>query len=148
MTDEAALEVNVVNANQALHAHNDVAVVNEGSSTGITLIGSDPDDDILTFAVVTNPTHGRLSLAGAVAIYTPVIGYHGLYSSTFRVSDEMATSNSGTISITVNSLKLFRQRLVGYGMAVELDDDPDSDGISNIVRGLRHWWESSESCGD
>ena len=70
----------------------------------ITLTGSDPAGQPLTYAVAANPAHGTLSgfnaTTGAVT-YTPTAGYHGSDSFTFTVSDGTYTSAAAAVTLTV-----------------------------------------------
>lgn len=67
----------------------------------ITLTGSDPDLDALTFAVATPPAHGSLSGAAPNLIYTPSAGYSGPDAFTFSVDDSRGGVDQATVSITV-----------------------------------------------
>ena len=68
----------------------------EDTATTITLAGTDADDDTLSFAIGTGPTHGSLGSIGAVGCsagtcsdnvtYTPAANYHGSDSFTFTVA--------------------------------------------------------------
>ena len=67
----------------------------------VTLTGSDPDDDPLTFALVIGPAHGTLSGTTPTLTYTPDAGFSGDDSFTFTASDGQATSDPATVTITV-----------------------------------------------
>ena len=67
----------------------------------ITLTGSDVDGPSTNFVLVTLPTHGTLTGAGANQVYTPATNYVGLDSFTFTVNDGSLTSAVATVSITV-----------------------------------------------
>ncbi|MDH4246186.1 MAG: Ig-like domain-containing protein [Deltaproteobacteria bacterium] len=73
----------------------------EDTPVVITLSGADVDGDALSYAVVTPPAHGSVTILGNTATYTPVSNYNGADSFTFTASDGMATSASATISLTV-----------------------------------------------
>lgn len=76
--------------------------VNENTATNITLGASDGDGDVLTYAIVTSPTHGTLgALNGANLTYTPDTGYTGADQFSFRASDALVNSNVATVSISV-----------------------------------------------
>jgi MYXO-CTERM domain-containing protein len=88
---------------------NDVPVANanslttaEGTPLSITLSGSDVEGGTLSFAVASQPTHGTLTGTPPNLTYTPAPTYNGPDSFTFTVSDGVATSAPGTISISVN----------------------------------------------
>ena len=67
---------------------------------------TDKDGDGLTYSLKSSPSHGSLSSfnedTGSV-VYNPDSGYTGSDSFTFTASDETSTSNTGKVSITVNS---------------------------------------------
>lgn len=73
----------------------------EDTSLAITLSGTDLDDDALTFAIVTPPSHGKISGTAPGLIYTPEPNYFGPDAFTFRANDRMALSPPATISLTV-----------------------------------------------
>jgi len=70
----------------------------------ITLEGSDPDEDELSYTVVESPSHGSLSGTAPNVHYTPNPNFNGSDSFTFKVSDETADSKTATVSITVMSV--------------------------------------------
>lgn len=53
------------------------------------------------FAIVANPAHGSVSLAGAVVTYTPSAGYYGADAFTFTAEGPGGLSNPATIAVTV-----------------------------------------------
>jgi len=73
----------------------------EDTSLPITLIGSDPDSDSLTFDIMTDPNHGQLTGKAPNLTYTPDMNFSSLDSFSFTVSDGKALSEPGTVSITV-----------------------------------------------
>ena len=72
-----------------------------GSTTPVTLPGTDPDGDPLTYAVVAGPAHGRLSDAAPTLTYTPDDQYSGADSFTYRVSDGSADSATASVRLEV-----------------------------------------------
>jgi len=73
----------------------------EDTPVGITLTGSDPDLDPLTFAVTSLPTKGTLSGTAPNLTYTPFLNTNGADSFTFTVSDGPRTSAPATVTINV-----------------------------------------------
>ncbi|MBI1358316.1 MAG: tandem-95 repeat protein [Acidobacteria bacterium] len=69
----------------------------------LTLSGTDPDQDPLTYAIVTSPAHGSLSGAAPNVTYTPAAGYSGPDGLAFSVSDGRGGSSQATVSITVGA---------------------------------------------
>lgn len=63
---------------------------------------TDLDGDTLTFSVVTQPTHGTLSLASSgTYTYTPDADYSGPDSFTYKANDGLIDSADGTVTINV-----------------------------------------------
>jgi len=73
----------------------------EDTPASITLTGSDSDEDPLTYSVITEPTHGRLTGTVPNLNYRPERDFNGQDSFTFEVSDGKVDSTAATISITV-----------------------------------------------
>jgi RHS repeat-associated protein len=79
----------------------------------VTLAGSDPDADALTFFVVEPPTHGTLSDLLAFdapdgdapsLVYTPQADYYGPDRFTYKASDGSLESASATILIMITAV--------------------------------------------
>ncbi len=73
----------------------------ENTSVAITLSGSDPDGDALTYTVVTQPGNGTLSGTAPNLTYQPAANYSGPDSFTFMVNDGPGASATATVSINV-----------------------------------------------
>ena len=73
------------------------------TAKAITLAGTDPESDPLTFAIATQPAHGAVSVSGTTATYTPATNYSGSDSFTFTASDGELTSEPATVSITITA---------------------------------------------
>jgi len=79
----------------------DTTITQEGTPVPITLMGSDPDGERLTYNVVTTPSHGSLSGTAPSMTYTPRLNYNGPDSFTFSVNNGKADSEQAMMSITV-----------------------------------------------
>ncbi len=77
---------------------------NEDTAKAITLTGSDPDGNPLTYALVTNPGHGTLSGTAPNLTYTPAANYNGGDSFTFKVNDGTVNSSPATVSLTITAV--------------------------------------------
>ena len=63
---------------------------------------SDPDGDPLSFSVLVGPSHGSLILSpNGQFSYNPSVGFSGLDSFTYRVTDQDGASASARVRITV-----------------------------------------------
>ncbi|MCX6879803.1 MAG: Ig-like domain-containing protein [Verrucomicrobia bacterium] len=71
------------------------------TAKAIVLTGSDANGDTLTYAIVTQPTHGTLSGTPPAVTYTPAAGYSGSDSFTCKVNDGTVDSAPATVTITV-----------------------------------------------
>ena len=100
----ATVSITVNPVNDPPLANSQSVGVNENGPLAITLTGGDVDGDGLTFAIATAPTHGTVSLAGAVATYTANLHYVGPDSFTFTANDGTLTSDAATVAITTEKL--------------------------------------------
>jgi len=78
--------------------------VDEDASVNIVLVGSDVDDDKLTFTIGTGPGHGNLTGTTPNLVFTPDANYHGSDIFTFEVSDGSLVSAQAAVNITINSV--------------------------------------------
>ena len=96
----------VIETNTPPVAESQSVTAKEDTSASINLDATDKDGDVLTYSLTSSPSHGSLSSfnedTGSV-VYNPDSGYTGSDSFTFTASDETSTSNTGKISIIVNS---------------------------------------------
>jgi Big-like domain-containing protein len=90
-------------ANSAPTANPQSVTTFEDVAVAITLTGSDPDGNPLTYGVVSGPAHGTLTGTAPSLTYTPSAGYIGLDSFTFKVNDGTVDSSPATVSITVEA---------------------------------------------
>ncbi len=74
----------------------------EDTPVEISLMGSDPDSDPLTYSTIAGPSHGSLKGTEPNLTYTPSPNFNGSDSFTFKVNDGKADSALATVSITVS----------------------------------------------
>ena len=89
--------------NRAPTATDGAATALEGGPTQLTLAGTDPDGDPLSYTVTAGPAHGTLSGAAPNLTYTPAPGYVGLDSFEFTVEDGRGGTDTGMVSLTVTA---------------------------------------------
>ena len=103
MTSAQAVAVATV-VNTPPVAADATASTTSGVAVDVPLSGTDADKDLLTFAVVTAPLHGTVTITGAVAHYAPAGGYVGADTFTFKANDGQADSGPATVTLTVSAL--------------------------------------------
>ena len=135
-----SLAVTTVNDPPVANAQSVAAV--EGAAKALVLTGSDVENDTLTFAIMTAPTHGSLSGSGANVSYTAATGYSGPDSFTFRVNDGTANSAVATVSITVSAAPNTTPSAIAQSLNVAEDSahnvtlagtDADNDPLTYTV---------------
>ncbi len=75
----------------------------EDTPVSITLKGSDPEGNQVTFKKLTDPVHGKLIGTEPNFVYTPELNYSGVDSFSFKVNDGVIDSNTAFVSITITS---------------------------------------------
>lgn len=83
-------------------ANDQSVTVKQNSSVSIILTGTDPEGDILTYAIVSGPSHGVFSGTVPNLTYTPTANYTGSDNFMFTVADGVSVSQKAKVSITVN----------------------------------------------
>jgi hypothetical protein len=81
-----------------------VVLAGQGQPRVITLTGSALNNDPLTYAISTSPTHGTVTASDAnhQVTYTPAAGYNGPDSFQFQITDtKTGFTSTATVGITV-----------------------------------------------
>lgn len=79
------------------------SVETSGNPVAVTLLGSDPDGNALTYSTASGPSNGVLSGSGAHLTYTPNAFFFGQDSFTYAASDGHHVSTPAVVKITVVS---------------------------------------------
>jgi hypothetical protein len=90
-----------VTVNGAPTSNSQSVTTNQGTAKPITLTGSDPESEPLTYIITASPAHGTLSGTAPNLTYTPNAGYFGPDSFQFKTNDGHQDGNIGTVSINV-----------------------------------------------
>ena len=101
----AVVMITVTSVNDAPSAVNDAYTTSEESAVNGNVLANDADADAdaLTAVLASGPSHGALTLNNdGTFTYTPTTNYNGTDSFTYTATDGAATSNTATVSITVN----------------------------------------------
>ena len=103
---DATVNITVASVNHAPVANAQQVTTDEDSPVAITLTGTDPDGDSLTYTITSHPANGTLdTLNGSVVTYTPNNGYTGADSFMFTVKDGGGKESAPVaVSITVNEV--------------------------------------------
>ncbi|MGH1540586.1 MAG: Ig-like domain-containing protein [Arenicella sp.] len=96
--------ITVLSVNSAPVANDQNLQTDEDQAVTVLLVGTDEDNDPLSFSVVSQPQNGTLSGDAPDLTYMPNADFNGSDSFTFLVNDGQLDSNVATTSITVNAL--------------------------------------------
>lgn len=131
--------------NQPPVADNQTLTTPEDTPVTVSLTGSDPNSNNLTFTVLANPTYGTLLGSAPNLAYTPDENFNGSDSFTFKVNDGIADSNIATISITITPvndppvLNVIGAKGVNENTNLNFTvsgSDPDGDAVTLSATGL------------
>ncbi len=100
--DPAAVKIEVYSVNDQPIAVGQVLEVEEDKQLDIRLVGQDIEKDFLTFSIIKNPLHGRLTGNPPILTYIPENDYHGEDFFEFTVHDGLIKSQAGTVNIKIN----------------------------------------------
>ncbi|GAB0174679.1 MAG: hypothetical protein HHAS10_05580 [Candidatus Altimarinota bacterium] len=104
-SNTGVVSIRVVLPNVPPQAYNMNPSINEDVVLSSVLSGSDLNGDVLSFTALTLPLSGALSLSSNGSFtYTPTANMNGVDSFDFIVNDGLFDSNTGTVSITINSV--------------------------------------------
>ncbi len=99
-TSTAMITINAVNDAPIVDNMNDLSItINQ--SMDVVLVGSDVENDNLTFSIVDNPNKGTVSISGNLAHFFAT--NLGADTFTYKANDGMADSNKATVFIEVSS---------------------------------------------
>jgi hypothetical protein len=142
----AAVYITIQNGQPVANAQSVTVIKNTAKS--ITLSATDPNNDPLTYAIVTPPSHGVLSPSGTGGpsrTYTPTTDYVGPDSFAFKANDGTVDSNVATVSIAVAA-----PQQAGYNYAPSLvltgtnyHDEPDSANLRLTQFTVAAWFKTS-----
>ena len=104
LCDEQEVTLTVTEVNTAPVAQDLFETTLEDIPVDVTLVATDAEDDVLTYAIVDQPAHGTVTLVGTTATYTPELNFNGSDTFTYKANDGMADSNVATVTITVTSV--------------------------------------------
>lgn len=118
--EETTISLLATTVNTVPVANNGTVTVNQNESVSGILSAIDPDNDTLTYSIVSNGSQGNVVITDVLTgafIYTPNIGVTGDDNFTFRVTDGKDFSNVATVSVTIGLVSV----------------DTDGDGLLDSV---------------
>ena len=104
ISNTATVSLTVNPVNDAPVANPQSVTVTEDTPIGVTLTATDVEAASLTYSILSGPSKGSLTGAGASRTYTPNANATGSDSFTFRVSDGSLNSNTATVSIAITAV--------------------------------------------
>ena len=100
--------IEILNVPQAPVAQDDVGQTLEGAQTTISVLDndSDPDGDLdpTSVVVISDPTHGAVSVSNGQLIYTPQENYQGADFLEYRVCDLTGLCDSAGVTLTIQAV--------------------------------------------
>jgi len=113
---------------------NDVPKISYKTSSllAVRLSGTDADEDPLTYAVVSEPVHGKLTGTAPNLVYTPDADYAGEDSFTVKANDGKADSQIITVYAAGNVTPAIPEDSDGDGVIDQWDTCPDTPAGSLV----------------
>ena len=118
------IKVGVVNDQPVAKAQS--VSLDEDTAKAITLTAQDADNNALTYAIVKQPEHGKVSGLNAgtgKVTYTPNKDYSGADSFTFKANDGTEDSEVQTVSLTINPVNDAPVIAGGDSVSVTMSED-------------------------
>lgn len=137
----AEVSINVTPVNDPPTAITGGIKTEEDTPIPITLTGTDPDGDSLSYTIISNPSHGSLNQTESETIYTPETNYNGSDSFNFKANDGTTESAAANFSVEVTPVDDPPSAKPGSitldedsSAAITLEgDDPDGDTLNYII---------------
>lgn len=103
---------------------NENGVLSVSAASGVLANDTDVDGDLLTAAIVSNPSNGSVILASDGSFtYTPNADFAGTDSFTYQASDSQAMSSTTTVTITVTPVDSNDFTPVAYADEYSVSED-------------------------
>lgn len=107
VSDPGTITVRVTGENDPVTGVDDTATVDQDSTVLIDAAANDTDidsADVLTVTAVGAASNGTVVVEAGQARYTPDAGFSGTDSFTYTVSDGNGSTDTATVSVTVNKV--------------------------------------------
>ena len=116
-SDPATVSIDIRSVNDLPVAASQSLETDQEVSIPVTLSGTDPEGEALTFTILDPPTHGTLQGLAPDLAYVPDAGYYGPDTLRFEVSDGADTSGPATIAILVRQPAYFDPPSLAYSVS-------------------------------
>ncbi|MFZ1075284.1 MAG: polysaccharide deacetylase family protein [Minisyncoccia bacterium] len=103
VTANCVITVNDLKVNYPPTASGSAATTTQNTAVQVMLSAADPNNDALTYSIVTPPSHGTLTGTSSVETYTPAAGFTGIDTFSFKANNGLFDSNVATDTVTVSS---------------------------------------------
>ena len=103
-SNTATVTINVSSVNNAPTCTDISLTTDEDISGQGTPLCTDPDEDVFSVLIHSDPDHGSVSLVDGKFVYIPEANYFGPDLFTYSAFDGSLGSNIATVSITVNAV--------------------------------------------
>ena len=123
VSDPVTVEVVVASVNDVPTAAAQTLTTDEDVALDITLRASDPDDDPLTYSVVSDPASGMLSGEAPDLTYTPDTNFGGKDTFEFKVSDSFGSSDVVSVSLRVMAVNDAPEITEGEAVTAAISED-------------------------
>ncbi|MBS30695.1 MAG: hypothetical protein CMG39_05995 [Candidatus Marinimicrobia bacterium] len=130
LSSEKNFRVNVIPVNDKPVAENSDFTINEDESISIELIGTDIDQDDLTYIIVAEPEKGLIEVENNIVTYESSNHFNGIETFEFKVSDGNLESDTALISVNVspvNDRPMAKRIIESIGEDCSLDIDVNSN---------------------
>jgi len=101
---EASIMITVTSVNDIPIVYDGTAITDEDIAINVNITGLDEDEDPLTYSISTLPSHGTVSIVGAVITYIPNSNFAGIDIIGVIVNDGTVDSTEANITVTVTSV--------------------------------------------
>lgn len=110
----ATITISITATNQPPVAYDQSISTPINTPIAIILTATDPENQPLTYHIISPPAHGKLSGLMPNITYTPSADTSGVDSFTFRANDGSLDSNTATLSIKITSSYRFLSAQRGF----------------------------------
>jgi hypothetical protein len=145
--DSSIVTVSIVVQNAQPVADDKQITVNKNTQQPFTLHASDPNNDPLTYSIVTPPSHGTISpssVGGPSRTYAPANNYLGTDIFTFKANDGTIDSNVASVNVKVEQPKIVYNYAPGVVLSgTNYGDAPDSPSLRLTQFSLAVWFKTS-----